>query len=140
MVYALVFGLCLPFVVRMNEALSRVIGYLPGAWAVHAAGAVFGLLFLLPFAGTAWPAAAASAPWWAWFGGIVGSGMVVLATRAVTSLGVASFTAVTVAVQLVVSAAIDQFGWLDTPIHPLTLTRAAGVLLLGLGATLVVRG
>ncbi len=140
MLYALVFGLCLPFVVRMNEALSRTIGYLPGAWAVHAVGAIFGLIFLLPFSGFQWTAAVPAVSWWAWMGGVVGCAMVVLATRAVTALGVASFTAVTVAVQLVVSAAIDQFGWVGAEVHPLTLTRALGILLLGVGATLVVRG
>lgn len=140
MLYALVFGLCLPFVVRMNESLSRSIGYLPGAWAVHAVGAVFGAALLLPFAGRAWPAAVTSVSWWAWMGGVVGCGMVVLATRAVTMMGIASFTAVTVAVQLIASAAIDQYGWVGAEVHPLTLTRALGILLLGAGATLVVRG
>ena len=140
MLYALFFGVCLPFVIRMNEALSRVIGYLPGAWAVHAVGAVFGAVLLLPFAGTSWPAATTAVPWWGWMGGVVGCGMVVLATRAVTALGVASFTAVTVAIQLVVSAAIDHFGWVGSPVHPISLMRVAGIALLGVGATLVVRG
>ncbi len=140
MLYALVFGLCLPFVVRMNESLSRVIGYLPGAWAVHAVGAVFGAALLLPFSGTAWPRAVPTVSWWAWMGGVVGCGMVVLATRAVSAMGIASFTAVTVAIQLVVSAAIDQYGWVGADVHPLTVTRAFGIGLLGVGATLVVRG
>jgi len=140
MVHALLFGLCLPFVVRMNEALSRALGYLPGSWAVHAVGAVFGAVFLLPFAGRAWVAASTTAPWWSWLGGVIGCGMVLLAARGVTALGVASFTALTVAIQLVVSAAIDHFGWVGADLHPMSATRAVGILLLAGGATLVVRG
>lgn len=140
MLHALLFGLCLPFVVRMNEALSRTLGYLPGSWAVHAVGAVFGVVFLLPFAGRQWLGSAATAPWWSWLGGVIGCGMVVLAARGVSALGVASFTALTVAIQLVVSAAIDHFGWVGADLHPLSVTRVAGIVLLGVGATLVVRG
>lgn len=140
MVYAFIFAVCLPFVVRMNESLSRVIGHLAGAWAVHAVGAVFGLLCMLPFAGRSWPGAVASAPWWSWLGGVIGCGMVLLANRAVSSLGVAGFTAVTVAVQLVVSACIDHFGLAGSPIYALSPLRASGIVLLGLGATMVVRG
>jgi len=66
--------------------------------------------------------------------------MVVLATRAVGSLGVAGFTAVTVAVQLVVAAAIDHFGLAGSPIYTLTPLRASGILLLAAGATMVVKG
>lgn len=140
MLHALCFGLCLPFVVRMNEALSRALGYLPGSWAVHAVGAVFGAIFLLPFTGRQWVGAAGTAPWWSWLGGVIGCGMVVLAARGVSALGVAGFTALTVAVQLVVSAAIDHFGWVGADVHSITPLRAAGILLLGVGATLVVRG
>lgn len=140
MLPAFVFAVCLPFVVRMNESLSRAIGYVPAAWAVHAIGAVFGLVFMLPFAGRSWVAAASSAPWWSWLGGVIGCAMVLLATRAVTTLGVAGFTAVTVAVQLVVSAAIDHFGLAGSPIYALSPLRAAGIVLLAVGASMVVRG
>jgi transporter family-2 protein len=140
MLYALVFGLLLPFNVRMNETLSRVIGHLPASFAVHAAGALFGAAALLPFAAPGWTTAARAAPWWAWMGGIVGSGMVILANRAVGALGIASFTAVTVAIQLFSSAAIDHFGWVGSPVHAMSPTRAAGIILLVAGASLVVRG
>ncbi len=138
--YALVFGLLLPFVVRMNESLARVIGQLPASFAVHAVGAVFGLLVFLPLSSPQWWNNARAVPWWAWLGGVVGSGMVVLANRAVGVLGIASFTALTVAIQLVSSAAIDHFGWVGSPVHPMSWMRVGGIVLLALGATMVVRG
>lgn len=138
--YAIVFGLFLPFNIRMNEALSRVIGHLPATFAIHAAGALVGLFAVLPFAQAGWTTAARLAPWWSWMGGVTGLGLVILANHAVGTLGVAGFTAVNVALQLVSSAAIDHFGWAGSPVHALSLTRLAGIALLGIGATLVVRG
>jgi transporter family-2 protein len=95
---------------------------------------------MLPFAGRTWLGSASTAPWWSWLGGVIGVGMVLLATRAVTLLGVAGFTAVTVAVQLVVSAAIDHYGLAGSPVYALSPLRAAGIVLLAIGATMVVRG
>ena len=34
---------------------------------------------------------------------------------------------------------VDHFGWLGLPEHPITLTRLAGVALLGVGVWLVSR-
>lgn len=140
MLHALVFGLLLPLVARMNETLSRSIGGLPGAWAVHAVGAVFGAVFLLPFLGTGWVRAVPAAPWWAWLGGVLGTGMVVLASGAIERLGTAGFIALSVAVQLAASAALDHFGFPVGPAHPISAMRVGGILLLTVGAIMVVRG
>lgn len=140
MLHALVFGLLLPLVARMNETLSRTIGALPGAWAVHAAGAVFGAIFLLPFLGSGWVRAAPAVPWWGWLGGVLGTGMVVLATGAIERLGTAGFIAMSVAVQLAASAVFDHFGFPAGPAHPISALRVAGIVLLTVGAIMVVRG
>lgn len=140
MVYALVFGLLLPVVVRMNETLGRVIGQSPSAVGVHLIGGIFGLLCVLPFCGPAWFGALARAPWWSFCGGVVGIALVVLANRAIGVLGVAAFTAVTVAIQLVSSGTMDHFGLLGAPVFPMTSGRAVGMLLLAAGAVLVARG
>ncbi len=138
--YALLFGLLLPFVVKMNEVLARHLGTLPGAWGPHIIGAVFGAIFLLPFAGRQWMGAISGAPWWAFLGGIVGTGMVILANRAVGVLGAAAFITVNVATQLVTGALIDHFGLLESEVHTLSPMRLAGIALLALGAAMVVRG
>jgi transporter family-2 protein len=140
MVPALLFGILLPFVARMNETLSRLLGPLTGAWAVHAVGGVFGALFLLPFLPTTWVGAARTVPWWAWLGGVLGTGMVVLANASITRLGTAGFIAFSVASQLAASALLDHIGFPDGVTHPFTLLRAGGILLLSVGAVMVVRG
>lgn len=140
MLYALVFGSLLPIVIRMNEVLGRTIGLVPSSVSVHVTGGIFGLLCMLPFVDRGWVAASVKVPWWAWLGGVIGAGLVVLANRAVGALGVASFMAVNVAVQLVVSGVLDHYGLLQSPVHPMSLMRLGGIALLCVGAVLVIRG
>ncbi|MFZ5476187.1 MAG: DMT family transporter [Myxococcota bacterium] len=140
MAYALVFGFLLPMVVRMNEVLGRTIGQLPSSVGVHVIGGIFGACLILPFQGRAWIDALPKVPWWAFLGGVIGTGLVVLANRAVGALGVASFTAVNIAAQLVTSGVMDHFGLFGSESFPMSLPRIAGMALLCVGAVLVVRG
>ncbi len=140
MVYALVFGFLLPLTIKMNEMLGRSIGAVPASASVHASGAVFLALCVLPFLGRDWLVGVARAPWWSFLGGIIGSMLVILANRAVGLVGVAGFTAVSVAVQLIVSAAMDHYGLLGSELRAVSPGRAVGIALLAAGAVLVVRG
>jgi transporter family-2 protein len=138
--FALLFGSILPMNVRMNAGLGHAIGQLPASVGVHVIGGVFGVCCLVPFLGRDWVQALPRAPWWSFLGGIVGTLLVVLANRAVLALGTAGFTAVNVAMQLVVSAALDHYGLLGAAQSPMTLTRLGGMILLSTGALLMVRG
>lgn len=140
MVYALVFGVVLPLTIKMNEVLGRSIGAVQASASVHLSGAVFLALCVLPFLGRDWVAGVGRAPWWSFLGGVLGSMLVVLANRAVGSVGVAGFTAVSVAIQLIISAAMDHYGLLGSELRLMSPQRAVGIALLALGAVLVVRG
>lgn len=140
MLYALVFGFLLPMTIKMNEVLGRTIGSVQASASVHATGAIFLVLCVLPFLGREWLTVVGRAPWWSFLGGVVGSGLVVLANRSIGAVGVASFTALSVAVQLIVSAAMDHYGLLGSDIRVLSPGRAVGIALLAAGAVLVVRG
>lgn len=140
MLFAILFGLLLPFIVRFNETLGRSVGQLPGAVLIHAAGAVFGAVFILPFLSTAWVSRLPAVPWWGYLGGIIGVGMVVLANLAVGQLGTATFVAVNVAAQLVSGALIDQLGLVGAAVQPITTTRLIGLVLVSVGAAVVARG
>jgi len=139
MLPAIAFGLVLPFVARMNDQLARHVGHLAGAWGPHAIGALFGAVFLLPFAGREWTSKLGNVPWWGFLGGVVGSGLVILANTALQRLSTGTFVAVTLAAQLVASAVMDHFGFAGSPIHALGPARLLGFVLLGVGAVLVVR-
>ena len=76
-------------------------------------------------------------PWWAPLGGIVGAGAVVAGLLFVDKVGAGPLAAMTVSANLVMSVAIDHFGWLNAPEHPASLLRGLGVLVLVAGVALI---
>ena len=75
--------------------------------------------------------------WWQWVGGPLGA-LIVLAGAALTPrLGAAAFVAAVIAGQLVCSALLDQFGLLGLAERELTPGRAAGAVLVILGAVMI---
>ena len=81
----------------------------------------------------------ASVPVWAWFGGLMGAFYVAISTVVASQLGTASLLGLALLGQLAMSLAADHFGWMGLPVHPITLTRLAGVALLGAGVWLITR-
>ena len=81
----------------------------------------------------------ASVPLWAWFGGLMGAFYVAISTVVASQLGTASLLGLALSGQLAMALVVDHFGWLGLPEHPITLTRLAGVALLGAGAWLISR-
>jgi transporter family-2 protein len=84
-------------------------------------------------------AVARSLPWYAWLGGLYGAVFVVAAAWGVPRLGVATTITLMVAGQLLLSLALDHFGALGVPRHPLNWGRVAGVALVLAGVLLVRR-
>ncbi|MDX2265170.1 MAG: DMT family transporter [Hyphomicrobiales bacterium] len=80
----------------------------------------------------------ASAPWWAWLGGLMGAFFVLTGTLAVQTLGAAGFSAVVIAGQLMSAVLLDHFGFLG-PTQSLSLSRAVGVVCLLLGVFLILK-
>jgi bacterial/archaeal transporter family-2 protein len=75
-------------------------------------------------------AAAVRIPWWAWSGGLFGAVFIGLAVILVPQLGAANFFVLLVTGQMVVSVALDHFGWLGLPQRSMDLQRLMGVVLL----------
>jgi len=81
------------------------------------------------------------APWWAIAGGGLVSALYVTSiVWTVKALGAGGLTAATMAGQFAVALAIDHFGWLGIERQPITLSKLAGLALLGAGTYLVVNG
>ena len=100
-----------------------------------------GLVVLLAVTRTPIPArdTLSSVPAWAWFGGLMGAFYVAISTVVASQLGTASLLGLALSGQLAMALVVDHFGWLGLPENPITLTRLAGVALLGLGAWLIAR-
>lgn len=82
---------------------------------------------------------AASMPWWALIGGLVGAVQVYAGLTLVHKIGAGTFMGLTVTAALIMSLLIDHFGWLRVHPHPITPGRAlGGVLLLG-GVALIAK-
>jgi transporter family-2 protein len=73
-------------------------------------------------------------------GGVLGACYVSTVIVTVRTLGAGGIVAATIAGQLTMGVIIDQFGLLGLDKDPISLSKAAGVLLLAVGTFLVVRG
>ena len=84
------------------------------------------------------PESALHGPWWMWFAGLFGvifmTGNILLLPR----LGSLQTVLMPVLGQITMGLLIDQFGWLGNPRHPMTMARAAGLVLAVLGVLLAV--
>ena len=75
--------------------------------------------------------------WLSWSGGAFGAIYIAISIFLLPRLGAATVIALIVAGQMIGSIAVDQFGLLGVPVHPLNMFRLAGAVLLVLGAILV---
>ncbi len=75
----------------------------------------------------------ASMPWWAPLGGIVGAFAVIVGLLFVDKVGAGTLAGLTITANILMSLAIDHFGWFGIPQHALTPGRAVGALLMVAG-------
>lgn len=76
-------------------------------------------------------------PWWVWTGGALGAYFVAATIFLAPKLGATTMVALLLAGQMVASLALDHFGLLGYPIHPVSLGRIAGVVMIAGGVMLV---
>ncbi len=133
------FGLTLQ--VGMNSKLRTVLQNANSAALVSFLVGTLGLIALLVITRAPMPArdTFAAVPLWAWFGGLMGAFYVAISTVVASQLGTTSLLALTLLGQLATALVADHFGWMGLPEHPITLTRLAGVALLGAGVWLITR-
>ncbi|HQT78788.1 MAG TPA: DMT family transporter [Rhodopila sp.] len=81
----------------------------------------------------------AGMPWWAPLGGLIGAFAVVAGLMFVDKVGAGVFAGLTITANLLMSLAIDNYGWFHLPPHPMTIWRAVGGLLMVAGITLIAR-
>jgi transporter family-2 protein len=78
-------------------------------------------------------------PWYAWVGGFYGAFFVAVAAFGAPRVGVGVLLTAAIAGQLAAALVLDHYGLLGLERHPVTLTRAAGLVLVIIGAALVRR-
>ena len=71
--------------------------------------------------------------------GIISVAVVAGGTFLMPRLGAINVFVITVFAQTVVRVVISHFGWLESPVDPITLPKLAGAAMVAIGAVLVVR-
>ena len=137
---ALVSGAANPFQSGMNAQLNKQLG--SPAWAglsVYVTGLAGLMLVQLVLRQTLPAARLASVSSWAWLGGLVSIASTMAGLMLAQKLGSGVFTVLSITAAVVVSAILDQFGWIGFRQHALSPMRALGCSLMIAGVWLVSR-
>ncbi|MDD3311062.1 DMT family transporter [Pseudodesulfovibrio sp.] len=135
---ALVAGAAMPVQAGINLRLRYAMGDpIFAAFVSFAVGAV--ALAAYTFAARPVPtlAMAASAPWWAWTGGLLGAFFVTITIILAQQIGAASSMAWLLAGQFLAALVLDHFGLVSYAVHAASWPRLLGVVLVVAGAILV---
>lgn len=132
-------GVCIPTQAGINAQLSHLVRSPTMAAGISfAVGTVCLSLYVLvsriPLPTTA---ALVGAPWWLWSGGALGAFFVASTIFLVPKLGATTMLALVLAGQMVTSLLLDHFGAFAFPVHPVSLPRIFGVLMIAAGVILI---
>jgi transporter family-2 protein len=138
-VFSLAAGIAGAAQASISGALGRRVGTIgsAGFGVILAAVLVIALALVLGRGGSV--VAAIHEPLWLWLGGLFGAMIVLAIAYAPPRIGTFATVALLIAGQLAAGALIDAFGWLGSPRIPVTVTRAAGLLLVAAGAALTLK-
>ena len=125
-----------------NATLAKILQQPLTAGLIVQVVTVFALIVVGVFyGGMRWPDAGrfAALPWWAWLGGF-GAATILLAQLLVArKIGASSYFALTVTAGVLMSVALDQFGWMGFDRNPAHASRLIGAALMVAGVVLVTR-
>jgi transporter family-2 protein len=140
-IIALLAGAVLPMQAAVNAQLRYVVGSSLLAALVSFGVGTAALLLYAAFARLPLPdgRAALQAPWWAWSGGLLGAFYVLTAILVAPRLGTAALMGLALAGQLIAALVLDHYGLLGLSVHPLSLWRVVGTILLLAGVVLITR-
>lgn len=79
----------------------------------------------------------ASMPWWMWTGGMLGLFIVATNILVAPRLGAALLISLAITGQLTTALVLDHYGAFGFPLHPISLARGFGALLLLAGVVLI---
>lgn len=131
-------GALLPIQAALNGKLMRTFGHpVIGATISFLTGTIALLVYAFSIQATVKLSLVRETSWYHWVGGLIGAvyvtGIIVLIPR----LGAGLAFALIVSGQLLMSALMDQYGWLGLPVNAITPQKAVGFLLLVLGVILI---
>ncbi|MET3481380.1 DMT family transporter [Methylobacterium sp. 1973] len=138
--FALLAGVANAVQAGQNGTLSKGLAESLVAGLVVAAGTASCILAVGLISGRlVWPTAAQALgmPWWAWFGGVLGGGIILAQFVVARQIGAAPFLGLLVTAGVATSIVLDNFGWVGFERHPASLWRILGGVLMIAGVALV---
>ena len=123
----------------VSGALGRRVGTVGAAGFGVVLAAILVVALALVFGRGGSIVASIHQPRWMWLGGLFGALIVLAIAYAPPRIGTFATVALLIAGQLAAGAMIDAFGWMGSPRIPMTVTRAAGLLLVAAGAALTLK-
>lgn len=132
---ALAAGAVVPLQGGANAALGRALGHPLLATLTSLTVSILALIPLLLALRVPFPAfgAALAGPWWLWTGGLAGVFYLTAALTLSPVMGTSMFIAAVIAGQMVLSLAMDHYGWMGFPVRPVSGLRllAVGLVIAG---------
>ena len=125
-----------------NATLSKGLAQpITSGLIVEAVVIVVLVLIGLTYGGMQWPQAGqlTKIPWWAWIGGLGGASILLTQLTIAERIGAAPYLGLTVTAGVVMSIAMDHYGWLGFDRTPAHIGRLAGGTLMIIGVALVAR-
>jgi bacterial/archaeal transporter family-2 protein len=137
--FALLAGMMLPLQTGVNSQLSRLVGNSTMAATISFSVGTVALLLYSVALRVPLPALGevSKAPFWIWTGGLLGAFFIVTTTTLASKMSITVMVSLIIAGQLLVSLILDHYGLLGFPVHPITIWRVVGVLLLLVGVVLI---
>lgn len=139
---AIFIGIALPLQAGVNAELRTWLGHPVQAALVSFTVGTLSLLSLGLLLRLSWtPAEVLSrAPWWIWFGGLLGAVYVSMTVVLAPRLGAATMISAIMAGQLMGSLIMDHYGIVGYSVRAISAGRVLGALLLLAGVFLIHRG
>lgn len=128
-------GFMIGFQSPINAMLSKKVGILESSFLSFLGGTIALAIIVFLF-GKGRVAGALEVPYWQLFGGILGAIVVLNTIICVPHLGVMPTMVAMILGNLVVSAAIDHFGWFGIPVTPFSWQRFLSFILMFAGLML----
>jgi transporter family-2 protein len=128
-------GALIPLQAGANAQLGHVLGHPLWATLVSLAISMAALIPVLLAVRPSLPnlPAAATAPWWAWIGGVIGVGYITAALILAPKLGAGLFISAVVAGQMIAAMLLDHFGLAGFLPRPTSLPRLFGAVMIVVG-------
>lgn len=128
-----IYGALLSVMNTMNGRLAAAYGNWGATVLIH----ILGLACVLPFAFT-WGRRREKAPWYLYGGGLIGVVTVMFVNGAIGVLGVTMNLVLMLLGQVISSAVLDHFGWLEVPLHRMNRMKGLAILVIAAGCFLMV--